>query len=197
MSTPTKTRDRILEASWHLLAERGYHQVSLEEIAREAGISRQALHRWHFRSKRDLLLALVQWIDRSIGVPDGLARVRAADSADTAIEAAAAMQADVEPKLARMADVLYSAREADPAARAAWDDRMQGRWRAAFDLADRLRRDGVLRPDWTVEEAADLIAAVFSVHVHAYLVDERRWSADQFRRRTGDLLKATLLTSRT
>lgn len=192
----TRTRHRILDAAWRLLADRGYHQVTLDEIAGEAGISRQALHRWHFRSKGDLLLALVRRIDAVIGVPEGLARFRQAASGIEAIEAAAQMQAEVEPRLARIALVLYSAREVDPAARAAWDDRIHGRWTVARELAERLRREGLLRSDWAVKEAADLIGAVFSVHVHEYLVGNRGWSAADFSRRTADVLKAALLAPR-
>ena|SRR2546428_4125198 len=130
-----------------------------------------------------------------IGVPEGLAQFRAAASGEKAIEAAARMQAEMEPQLAGIVHAVYAARDSDPAARTAWDDRMRGRRRVARELAERLHREGVLRQDWTREDAADLIAAVFSVHVHSYLVGERGWSADRFRRRTADVLKSTLLRS--
>ncbi len=188
-----RTRERVLDTAWRLLVERGYHQVSLEEIAREAGITRQALHRWHFRSKAELLLALVRRVDEVIGVSEGLARYRAAVTAQAAIEAAARMQAEMEPRLRPIAQVLYAAREADPAAKAAWDDRMRGRRAEALALAQRLKREGMMRHGWTVEEAADVIVALFSVHVHEYLVAERGWSAGRFSRRMAQILKAVLL----
>jgi AcrR family transcriptional regulator len=188
-----RTRERLLDTATHLLIERGYHQVSLDLIAREAGISRQALHRWHFRTKAELLLALVRRVDEVVGVPVGLAAYRAAADGLAAIIAAAHMQAEMEPRIYPLAQVLYSARDSDPDARAAWDDRVRSRQAEAIDLAHRLRREGLLHEGWSEEEAGDLIALIFSVHVHEYLVSERGWSAERFGRRMAEVLTAALV----
>lgn len=53
-----QTRRRLLDAAAELFVDRGYHAVSLEEIAARAGFSRGALH-YNFTAKQDLLLTLL------------------------------------------------------------------------------------------------------------------------------------------
>ena len=63
MSTKKEeTRVRLLEAARKLLLQRGFHGVGLEDIAAEAGVSRQAVYKSHFASKADLLLELVRYV---------------------------------------------------------------------------------------------------------------------------------------
>lgn len=52
-----KTRADILDAAEQLFANKGVQAVSLDQIARAAGVTRGAVY-WHFRDKRDLLAAL-------------------------------------------------------------------------------------------------------------------------------------------
>lgn len=49
----------ILEAAHDLLAEKGYHEASLEEIAARVGISKATVY-LHFASKEDLVAALIE-----------------------------------------------------------------------------------------------------------------------------------------
>ncbi|MCC3372701.1 TetR/AcrR family transcriptional regulator [Cohnella sp. REN36] len=48
------SRDRLLLAAIHLIAERGYHGVTTQEIASAAGLSEKTLFR-HFGTKQNLL----------------------------------------------------------------------------------------------------------------------------------------------
>src|SRR5947199_2358199 len=52
-------RERLLEAALQELREHGYDGVSLQAIARRAGLTKGAVY-WSFRDKRDLFLALVE-----------------------------------------------------------------------------------------------------------------------------------------
>lgn len=52
-----ETRRRILKAAEQLFLDRGYENVTLDEIASAVGSSRGAVH-WHFGNKQGLLLAL-------------------------------------------------------------------------------------------------------------------------------------------
>lgn len=54
--------DLILRAAADLLAERGYHEMSLDDIAARVGISKGTIY-LHFASKEDLVIAL---LDQSI-----------------------------------------------------------------------------------------------------------------------------------
>ncbi|MBL4867857.1 MAG: TetR family transcriptional regulator [Pseudomonadales bacterium] len=53
------TRQTILTAALEVFASRGVAQASLEEIAREAGVTRGAVY-WHFKNKGDVFWALYE-----------------------------------------------------------------------------------------------------------------------------------------
>jgi AcrR family transcriptional regulator len=52
------SRDEILKAATHLFANRGFHETSMSEVAREARVSK-ALIFWHFKAKEELFLAVL------------------------------------------------------------------------------------------------------------------------------------------
>ncbi|WP_406691253.1 TetR family transcriptional regulator C-terminal domain-containing protein [Saccharopolyspora sp. ID03-671] len=45
---------QILDAAWHLIAERGYHSVRVSDVAQECGVSAATIH-YHFPGRDDLL----------------------------------------------------------------------------------------------------------------------------------------------
>ena len=51
-----KTREKILATALQLYMERGYHAVTVDEIAKTAGLSTGIAYRY-FKNKKDLLLA--------------------------------------------------------------------------------------------------------------------------------------------
>jgi TetR/AcrR family fatty acid metabolism transcriptional regulator len=53
-----RTRGRILEAARQAFASSGYHRTLVDDVAREAGVSKGAVY-VHFPSKEDLFLALL------------------------------------------------------------------------------------------------------------------------------------------
>lgn len=52
------SRDEILKAATVLFANRGFHETSMSEVAREARVSK-ALIFWHFKSKEELFVAVL------------------------------------------------------------------------------------------------------------------------------------------
>ncbi|HLV78194.1 MAG TPA: TetR family transcriptional regulator [Marinobacter sp.] len=52
------TRESILDAAESVFMEKGVARASLEEIARNAGVTRGAIY-WHFRNKQDILSAML------------------------------------------------------------------------------------------------------------------------------------------
>ena len=53
------TRQEILDTALELFADQGYDKTSLREIAEQVGVTKAALY-YHFRSKEDILVALVE-----------------------------------------------------------------------------------------------------------------------------------------
>ena len=68
MPRPTNTelrRGQIVDALGRLMAEHGYHRSSVAAIAQAAGLSPGLLH-YHFDSKQQILLALVETLGQTI-----------------------------------------------------------------------------------------------------------------------------------
>lgn len=64
--TPTKRRmraperrEQLIEVARKVFGRRGYHTVTMDDVAREAGVTKPILYD-HFPSKRDLYLALLE-----------------------------------------------------------------------------------------------------------------------------------------
>ncbi len=58
MSPHDDRRARILRSAARVLLERGYDRASMDEISREAGLTKPGLY-YHFRSKTELLFAVM------------------------------------------------------------------------------------------------------------------------------------------
>ncbi len=181
-----------MNAARRLLIERGYYGVGLEEIARDAGISRQAIY-LHFKSKADLLVAMAQYGDEMVGISKIFRPVREAKTALDTLDEGVAAYAAVEPLIYDIASVIYNARQSDPAAEAAWQDRMAFRRENIRRDIERLQREGFLAPGWTLDEAVDFTWALLSVHTYEYLIIERGWPIEQFIRRLRTMLRRTIV----
>ena len=187
-----ETRVRILESACRLLVERGYHGVGMEEVARDAGVSRQAVY-LHFKSKVDLLVAAAQHSDEVVGVPEILRLVREAKTPLEALDKGVEAYAAIDPHIYDIASVIYAARRSDEAAEAAWQDWMSFRRENIKQGMERLEEEGLLAQGWTVDEAADFAWALLSLHTYEYLVVERGWPIDQLIRRLQTALRSLLV----
>jgi AcrR family transcriptional regulator len=54
-----RTREQLLEAARAVIREKGFHGVSMEEVARRAGMSRGAIY-GNFRNREDLVFGVVE-----------------------------------------------------------------------------------------------------------------------------------------
>jgi AcrR family transcriptional regulator len=174
-----KTRDRILEATWRLMVERVGRNVRMGDVARGAGVSRQAVYD-HFGSRADLMVATVRYGDEVLGLDERLRRYRAAGSGVERLETYVEFWGNYIPEIYGIARALLAERESDEAIAAAWDDRMGAVYDSCRDIVERLRRDGTLVPGWPTEEAADLLWTMLSIRNWESLTRERGWSVDHY-----------------
>jgi AcrR family transcriptional regulator len=186
------TRATILDAANRLITERG-PAVPLEEIADEAGVSRQTLY-VHFGSRSGLLLGLVQHADTSGVLQQLIQRVLAAPSAAHALDAVADLHAEYSPIAYPIARVIMVGRHDDEALRVAWDDRMQARRGLYREVVERAAREDVLASEWTVESATEVMFALTSWQVWEQLVIDQHWSDGDYRVRLASTLRRTLLS---
>jgi AcrR family transcriptional regulator len=181
-------RGAILDAALAHFARYGYRRASMNELARDAGISRAALY-LHFDSKESLFRSLVERLHH-----DGLERARAAAGGDGGIETR--LRAVVEARALPTLDLLRHSPHAgefldensrlcgDVSARAA-----EGYGRVLLRLlrdADRAGEIDLAAGGLTAEGASELVLdAVEGLKTRGLA----GMSPEQLRRRLGDLVR--------
>ena len=155
-ATAEETRERILEATYQRLREAPAEAVSVDQVARMAGVARSTIY-LIFGSRAGLFDALGQWLlDRT-----GFGRlVGAVAQADVRDHLRGALGASTEMYAAER-DVyraLFSMTHLDPAAVAGATRKIAGGREGGLRyLAQRLRDQGILRADVTVEQATHIL----------------------------------------
>jgi AcrR family transcriptional regulator len=186
----SSARPQILASARRLIAERGA-AVSMAAVARDAGVSRQAVYQ-HFGSRANLFVALVREMDREADIQ---ARCQAAlDAADPvqALRVFITTWLDYVVVIQPVASMLLAARRHDADASSAWEDRMD-ELRAGFLAAGRrLGSAGLLRPGLSPAAAGELAWALTSVAVWEHLRLDRGWSARTTERRLTDTVVLAL-----
>ena len=175
----SNTRERILDTARGQVEARPSAVPSMSEVARAAGISRQALY-LHFPDRCALLLAVVEHVDEREGLEAGIAAVEAAADGAAQMRAWVDMQARRNPRIASLARALDQYRYGDDAAARAWRDRTANRMRGATAIVQRLRRDGRVHRSWATTEAAMLVWEFASFRVWDDLVNEAGLTSERY-----------------
>jgi AcrR family transcriptional regulator len=167
------TRTRILTAALKLL-ETG-EKTRMTDIARAAGISRQALY-LHFETRADLLIAVTRHVDELSNSDGLLAASRAATIGVARLDAYIEAWGGYIPVVYKVAKPIMAMAETDEAARAAWNERMAAMRHGCAAAVDALARDGRLRSEFDAETATDILWAQLSVPTWVALTEGRGWS---------------------
>ncbi len=180
-------RNAILDAARRLFESQDFIAVTLDEIARKAGVSRQAVY-VNFGSRAGLLVALVGYVDEIGGLQVKIAKVLDNPTAVGALEALVDFRARYAPSIFRLATHVDAARRFDADAEATWQDRMRYRYTHSRAVAHRLAAEGVLAAGWTEADAADLIWSLTSMRTYEDLVVDRGWSLSKYQQRVKAIL---------
>jgi AcrR family transcriptional regulator len=197
MSSPkieTETRTRILAATLQLMEQRRGQGVRMSDIAKAAGVSRQAVY-LHFGSRTELMVAATHYGDEVHGLDQRLQRYRQAASGVDKLQAFVEFWGNYLPEIYGIATALLTMRETDEAAAAAWNDRMATVREGCISIIEDLQRDGMLAPEWPADKAIDLLWTLLSVRNWEQLTRECGWSAEQYIEWMQTLLRRTLLRS--
>lgn len=160
-----QTRRAILKASEALFLEKGYENVSLDEIAVASGVTRGAVH-WHFRNKQGLLFA----IREEMRLPmQELAERLAADTALVPLRALSEVvsstfrRLQADPRQRQMLKVLLNLDSAgdsdDPNDGNLFQQRLRASLQTVFEA---VARKGRMPAPWTPTSAAIAFHAVIS-----------------------------------
>lgn len=178
-SSNLDTRDRILRSAWRLLEADPENGVRMSDIAKAAGVSRQAVY-LHFLTRSDLLIATTRYIDEIRNI-DG--RLEASRNASTGLERLDAFidaWGNYIPEVYGVVKALLAMKDTDEAARLALDDRMQAVRHGCHAAVQALKRDGVLSPDQSPKQATDVLWTLLSVSSWEQLTVECRWSQKRY-----------------
>ena len=180
MSSQTEnTRNRILQATLDLLEASDGTGVRMTDIAKRAGISRQAVY-LHFATRAELLVAATHFLDE---LKDSNARLAASRSALTGVER---LNSFIEawcgyiPEIYAVARALLAMHETDAEAAAAWDERMRDMREGCEAAIRALEADGRLTQDYGVDQATDILWTMLSVRNWQQLTVQCDWSQTRY-----------------
>lgn len=170
------TRSRILDAVLALVSDTPDTGLRMADIAKRAGISRQALY-LHFATRTDLLVATTLYVDEIKKVEARLAESRAAKSGKERLAAYIDAWGNYIPEIYGIARVLLALKESgDEAAAAAWDRRMAAMREGCAAAINALKSDGRLSPEYPRGRATDLLWTMLSVRNWEQLTIDCGWS---------------------
>ena len=182
MSSPNPdTRTRILQATLDLLEEGGGTGVRMSDIAKRAGITRQAVY-LHFANRADLLIATTFYVDDLKQSDDRLAPSRAAATGIERLDAYLEAWANYIPEIYPIGKALMVMGHTDEEARSAWAQRMQDMREGCEAAIEALKRDWKLSTDYTVDEATDLLWTMMQLENWERLTQTCGWTQEQYTR---------------
>ncbi|WP_165978395.1 TetR/AcrR family transcriptional regulator [Actinomadura darangshiensis] len=156
-----RTRSSILTAARRHLVESGYHRLSLEDVAADAGVTRVTIYR-HFDSKLGLLDAIGEDLAQQAGLVarmDDAAGLADPVAAFTAMVRELCRFWDTDPEVFRR---LISLSAVDPEAQQVIAGREHWRYQQIGTFVQRLAHAGRLLAPFNVREAAAVIGTVTS-----------------------------------
>lgn len=185
------TRDRILEVARRLLVTGGYSQVTMQELAREAGVAYQTVFS-HFGNKVRLAMEL---IDAGFPhVPEALALLEQARRAEDPVAWLRFVGTFSRRINEPCADLFRFMREAgDTRLLDRFKEIERNRRARLAELGTQLERTGSLRAGLSGAEAADVVWAMAGPETYARLVLDRGWTPDRFEGWLGEALVDALL----
>lgn len=173
------TRNRILDVALAQLVSNQGKGVRMSDIAKGAGISRQALY-LHFATRAELLIATTLHLDEIKESDARLVPSRTAKSGVERLEAFIAGWASYIPEIYGVAKALLAMRDTDDAAAQAWDKRMQDMREGCEAAIKALEHDKMLSPDQSLEQATDLLWTLLSVRTWEQLTQQCNWSQQDY-----------------
>lgn len=178
-SEASGTRRRVLEVTVRMLEQQRGRGVRMADIAKQAGISRQAVY-LHFSSRAELLDATTKYLDERLGLDCRLARSRAATSGAERLALYIEFWGDYIPEIYGVAKALLLVQDTDEAAAAAWGDRMSALRDGCRAAIDALHHEGSLAQAWTPDKATDVFWTMLSISNWENLTEKCGWSKSQY-----------------
>ena len=185
------TRLRILEAARRLFVTRGYSTVTMDEIAREAGVAYQTVYAV-FGNKLSVAQGVI-WSSFEVeGIHDLIAEATTSPDPEVWLRSAARSTRLISE---RLGDLLRFMRESgDPELLAEYEKVEDRRFEQERFLLTMLEESGRLNEGLSPSDALAVLWAMSGTQLHHQLVARRHWTGSRYEQWLGDALIALLLT---
>lgn len=190
-SLEKNTRTRILDATWRLMEQRQGVGVRMSDIAKAAGVSRQALY-LHFESRVALLSATTKYVDQVKGLDERLQKVEMAVGAIAVLTTYIEVWGNYLPEIAGLSKALLATRETDEAADLAWQECMTCHRDGCERIVSALEHEQLLIGNWSHAEAVEILWTMLSFQTWDQLREESHWTNAQYINGTQTMLMRIL-----
>ncbi|MFT4088837.1 MAG: helix-turn-helix domain-containing protein [Gordonia sp. (in: high G+C Gram-positive bacteria)] len=192
------TQRAILDAAAELFVDPGYAGARLSDVARRADVAVPTVTA-HFGSKKGLLSAVLDVAIAGDDEPIPMAErsfvddINAEPTARGKLERYALELSDTMARVATMMLALEHAAAVDPDAAVILAKNNEERRHAMSMFGTTLRSTGEVRPDLSFDETVSVLVLAMSVRNYDWLVRQRGFSAERYRRWYVDSVAGALL----
>jgi AcrR family transcriptional regulator len=179
------TRQTILEAAREMFVDKGYAATTMPAIAQAAGVALDTVYATAGKKPalfRLLIETAISGTDTAVPPEDReyVRAIRAETDAVKKLQIYAAALRRIQQQFAPLFRVLQGAAPLDPELAALWHSISERRAANMRIFAADVAATGRLRPNLSVEKAADIIWSMNSPELYLLLVEDRGWSPEEF-----------------
>jgi AcrR family transcriptional regulator len=187
------TRLRILEAARRLFVTRGYATVTMDEIARAAGVAYQTVYAI-LGTKLSVAQGIIWSSFEAEGIHELISETMASPDPEVWLRSTARVARLIGD---RLGDLLRFMRESGDPPLLAECEKVEGlRFEQERSLATALEESGRLNDGLSASEALAVIWAMSGTQLHHQFVTQRQWTGARYEEWLGDALIALLLAPR-
>lgn len=186
------TRHTILAAARELFAERGYANTPVRLLAQRAGVALQTVYA-AYGSKAGVLAGLPELVEQEAGVPDLFDARHSTDDPVELLKLLARISRQIRERCGDVVKVLRSGAAVDADIATTQAEGFRRRRLGVEAVLSRL--EGALAPHLTPTHAADIATALMTDELCDVLVDDARWSYDEYEEWLSSTLATLLLAS--
>jgi AcrR family transcriptional regulator len=187
------TREKMIAAGLALFRRRGVAAVTLADVARAAGVSRQSVY-LHFGNRTGLLTEIARANDLKSPFAKTLRETSHGPASEKALETFVRTWFRNVPAILDLALALEAAGHADENARTALNNRIDTIATMVGRIVEGLHAQGKLNRRWTTKEATDWICMHLDPRLWHRWVVVRGWNGERFVDRIWETLKRELLS---
>jgi AcrR family transcriptional regulator len=181
------TQREVVETAGRLFAAKGYAATTIDEIAAEAGVSRETIFK-AFASKRQLLRV---WVERAAAGPDEPVSIRrqewvreiqATSDRRTQLELTATAVRSIHERTIDGIEVLRAAAQVDPEIAALWDEAQRRRRQDVRTVTRLLTASGPVKPALGAKALVDVVYVLTSPELYELYVGQCGWRPERYER---------------